>query len=228
MEKKIVRLACPFEGHRDGIENGIEPQNQYARGDGRMKLKPHILTAALILELGALPALAFAQLPAPQKPFEPKVPQGEPGCRIDKPCAEVAPDIIKSVLGASPLENNLRHLTDVIGGRVTGSPAGEKAADWAVEAFRSAGVDEVHSEKFTIPVGWAEGHTHLEILAPVQFPVHLVSNGWSPATPAGGITASVVDVGIGDQAGFARAGAASKDAIVLVHTRVLKTWDDLE
>src|SRR5579864_8826139 len=181
-----------------------------------MKLKPHILTAALILELGVIPALAFAQLPAPQKPFEPKVPQGEPGCRIDKPCAEVAPDIIKSALGASPLENNLRHLTDVIGGRVTGSPAAEKAVDWAVESFRKAGVDEVHTEKFTIPVGWAEGHTQLVLLSPTSFPVHLVSTGWSPAIPAGGITTNVVDVGTGDEAGFARAGPV-RGALVLVH-----------
>jgi hypothetical protein len=167
-------------------------------------------------------------LPAPQKPFEPKVPQGTTGCRIDKPCAEVAPEIIKNALGASPLESNLRHLTDVIGGRVTGSPAAEKAVDWAVEAFRSAGVNEVHTEKFIVPVGWAEGRTYLDILSPSPFSAHLVSNGWTPATPPGGITASVVDAGMGDEAGFTRAGAAAKDAIVLVHTNILKTWDDLE
>ncbi|HEV2298048.1 MAG TPA: M20/M25/M40 family metallo-hydrolase [Candidatus Acidoferrales bacterium] len=191
-----------------------------------MNLK--ILSCASILWLMALSPIAHAQLPAPQKPFEPKVPQGTAGCRVDRPCAEVAPEIIKSALGASPLENNLRQLTDVIGGRVTGSSAADKAVDWAVAAFRNAGVDEVHTEKFTIPVGWAAGRAQLEVLSPNPFPVHLVSAGWSPATPRGGITANVVDVGTGDEAGFARAGASVKNAIVLVHTSTLRTWDDLE
>jgi hypothetical protein len=56
--------------------------------------------------------------------------------------------MIQSALGASPLEENLRYLTDTIGGRVTGSPAADRAAKWAVEAFRRAGVDDVHTEKF--------------------------------------------------------------------------------
>lgn len=191
-----------------------------------MTLRRSIRAAALVLGLGAIPALAFAQLPAPQKPFEPKVPQGTEGCRIDRPCAEVAPDIIKSSLGTSPLESNLRQLTDVIGGRVTGSPAAKKAVDWAVEAFRNAGVDEVHTEKFTVPVGWAEGDTHLDILSSNPFVVHLVSAGWSPPTPPGGVTANVVDVGRGEEADFAHAGAAANNAILLVHTNILKSVDD--
>ena len=48
-----------------------------------------------------------AQLPAPPKPFSPEVPQGVGACTIDRPCADVAPDIIKAALGPSPLEKNL-------------------------------------------------------------------------------------------------------------------------
>ena len=96
-----------------------------------------------------------------------------------------------------------------------------------MEAFRHAGVDEVHTEKFTLPVGWSEGKTHIEILSPASFPVRAVSVGWSPATPDAGITADVMDVGVGDEAGFAKAGAAAKGAIILVHQDFLVTWDDL-
>ena len=130
-------------------------------------------------------------------------------------------------MGASPLEENLRYLSDSIGGRVTGSAAADRAASWAVQAFRLSGVDEVHTEKYTIPLGWSEGATRLEILSPEPFPVRLVSIGWSPATPEGGITASVVDVGFGDEAGFAKAGAGVNGAIVLVHSNFLVTWDEL-
>jgi len=169
-----------------------------------------------------------AQLPPPHpSPLSQQVPQGAGGCSIHASCAEVAPSIIQSALGVSPLAENLRILTDVIGGRVTGSPAADKAAGFAVEAFQHAGVDEVHTEKFTIPVGWTEGRTKLEVLSPEPFPVRLVSIGWSPPTPEGGITADIVDVGAGDVAGFSKASAAAKGAIVLVHTGFLVTWDDL-
>ncbi|MFZ0084606.1 MAG: M28 family peptidase [Candidatus Acidiferrales bacterium] len=146
---------------------------------------------------------------------------------MEKSCAELAPQMIRSALGPSPLEENLRYLTDTIGGRVTGTPAADRAADWAVQAFRNADVDEVHTEKFTIPVGWTEGHTHLEVLTPVSFPVRLVSIGWSPAIAEGGITTDVVDAGMGDEAGFKKAGATADGAIVLIHSKFLVTWDDL-
>jgi carboxypeptidase Q len=136
--------------------------------------------------------------------------------------------MIQSATGSSPLEENLRYLTDSVGGRVTGSPAAHRAATWALDAFRRAGVDEVRIEKFTVPVDWSEGATRIEILSPDPFPVHAVSIGWSPATPEGGISANVVDVGSGDDAGFAAAGAAAKGAIVLVHSNFLVTWDDLD
>ncbi|MGH9730972.1 MAG: hypothetical protein ACRD4A_04675, partial [Candidatus Acidiferrales bacterium] len=137
--------------------------------------------ATVLLGVAVVASIAAAQFPPAPKPLEPKVPQGVGGCTINKPCAQVAPDIIKKALGPSPLESNLRQLTDAIGGRVTGSPAADKAIDWAVQAFRAAGVDEVLTENFTVPVGWSEGHTHLDVLAPQPFPVHLVSIGWSPA-----------------------------------------------
>ena len=83
------------------------------------------------------------------------------------------------------------------------------------------------TENFTLPAGWAEGHTHLTVVSPEPFPVHLVSMGWSPATPEGGLTADVIDVGTGQESDFKHAGESVKGAILLVHTDVLQTWDDL-
>ena len=157
----------------------------------------------------------------------PQVPNGTGVCSVEKSCAELAPAMIQAALGPSPIEENLRYLTDVIGGRVTGSAAAHKAAEWAAEAFRRAGVNEAHVEKFMVPVSWAEGRTHVEILSPEPFPVRLISIGWSPSTPAGGLTAEILDAGAGDEAGFAKAGGASKGAILLVHSNLLVTWDDL-
>src|SRR3984957_2163900 len=165
--------------------------------------------------------------PVKPAPLAKQVPQGGGACSIEKSCAEIAPQMEQTAMGASPLEENLRYLSDSIGGRVTGTAAADRAAGWAVQALRLAGVDEVHTEKYTMPVGWGEGNTRVERLAPEAFPERLVSIGWSPATPEGGITANVVDVGFGDEAGFAKAGAAANGAIVLVHSKFLITWDDL-
>src|SRR5277367_4599047 len=175
-----------------------------------------------------LSPVASAQLP-PVKPapLSRQMPQGEGSCSVGKSCAELAPVMEQSAMGVSPLEENLRYLSDSIGGRVTGSPAADRAASWAVQAFRLSGVDEVHTEKFTIPVGWSEGNTRVEVLAPEPFPVRLVSIGWSPATPDGGLMANIVDVGFGDEAGFAKAGAGVNGAIVLVHSNFLVTWEQL-
>ena len=63
------------------------------------------------------------------------------------------------------MEENLRRLTDEIGGRVTGTPEMAKAVEWGVAAFRAAGMD-VHTEKYTLPVTWSEGDTRLELARP--------------------------------------------------------------
>lgn len=136
--------------------------------------------------------------------------------------------MIQSAMGDSPLEANLRQLTISIGARMTGTPANDKAVAWAVTAFRAAGVSSVKTESFTLPVGWSERATTATVLSKDQFPLHLVSAGWSPPIkPAAGIVAHIVDVGVGDATGFAKAGAATRGAIVLIHQKMLVTVDDL-
>ena len=124
---------------------------------------------------------------------------------------------------STPLQENLRVLTDEIGGRVPGTPAMQQAVQWGMNAFKAAGADSVHTEEFTIPQSWAEGDTQVNVVAPVKFYVRAHSIAWGPALKA---TARVVDVGMGTEAEFAKAGDIA-GAIVLAHSNVLKTWDDL-
>ncbi|HXH65650.1 MAG TPA: M20/M25/M40 family metallo-hydrolase [Candidatus Limnocylindrales bacterium] len=154
--------------------------------------------------------------------------QGVPGCSATEAssCAQAAAKITPIVMGESPLEENLRRLTDGIGGRVTGSPEMAKAVEWGVAGFRAAGVD-VHTEKYTLPQTWSEGETRLEVLGAERFPVSLVSLGLSPATPAGGLEGALVNIGTGTEADFTRAGSLVKGAILIVHTEVSYTWADL-
>src|ERR1700739_838819 len=133
---------------------------------------PAVLTLACIVANAA-----FAQLPpAKTDPLARPMPGQEPAAcsATESSCAEAAAKILPQVMGPSPLEGNLRRLTDEVGGRVSGSPEMEKAVAWAVAAFRTEGVD-VHTEKYTLPLAWREGDTHLDLVGPLKFPVRLVA-----------------------------------------------------
>jgi len=147
--------------------------------------------------------------------------------------------IIQAALQPSPLENNLHRLTDEIGGRVPGTPAMQHAVAWGIQALTAAGADSVHTEGFTIPASWSEGETEMTATTAYQvsatgvgggtvlspFRVRAVSIAWAPAlAPVKHVP--VVDLGEGAEADFKKAGDIS-GKIILVHTVVLKTWDDL-
>jgi len=192
-----------------------------------MRLGQLLITSLLLCFVASR---SWAQLP-PAKPdplAKGSAAQSPPGCSTTEAssCAQAAAKVLPLVMGPSPLEENLRRLTDEVGGRVTGSPEMAKAVEWAVAAFRAAGVG-VHTEKYTLPVTWSEGETRLELLGPVKFPLHVVAEGWSPATPAGGIEANLLDIGYGNESDFARAGGAVKGAILLASTDLGSTWADL-
>ncbi len=133
--------------------------------------------------------------------------------------------IIAESLKPSPIETNLRQLTDEIGGRVPGTPAMQKAADWGVAAFKAAGADSVHIETFTIPQSWAEGATRMSVVAPEEFRLRVISLAWAPALAAQHHV-PVIDVGRGSTEDFAKSGSVA-GAIVLVHSEEMATWADL-
>jgi len=148
--------------------------------------------------------------------------------------------IIQAALQPSPIQENLRRLTDEIGGRIPGTPAMQHAVQWGMQAFAAAGADSVHSEGFEISNSWAEGATEMSATTVHQvsstslgggtvlssFRVRAVSVAWAPAlAPVKHVP--VVDVGDGTEADFQKAGDVS-GKILLVHTVVLKTWKDLD
>lgn len=147
--------------------------------------------------------------------------------------------VIQAALQPSPLQDNLRRLTDAVGGRIPGTLAMQHAVQWGMQAFTAAGADSVHTEGFEIPNSWAEGATEMSATTAYEvnptkvggatvlssFRVRAVSVAWAPAlAPVKHVP--VVDVGEGSEAEFSKAGDVS-GKILLVHSNVLKTWDDL-
>ncbi len=120
-----------------------------------------------------IPVLAWAQQPADLKPVT---------------------DRLAGSIYTGPSMTTLGELTDGIGGRLTGSPAYVKSAEWAAAKFRSYGIENVRLEPFTIPAGWQRGTATGAMLSPLARPLYVASLGWAPSTPAGGVQGPVVVV----------------------------------
>ncbi|HYK50921.1 MAG TPA: hypothetical protein VEU94_14430, partial [Terriglobales bacterium] len=101
-------------------------------------------------------------------------------------------DHLAASIYTGPAMRTLRELSDGFGGRLTGSPAYNHAAEWAAAKFKSYGIQNVRLEPFAMDCGWTRGTASGQLLAPVSRPLHLESLGWSPSTPAGGVKGEVI------------------------------------
>ena len=165
-----------------------------------IRIAPIALSFSLLIAAGA-PAVAA---------------QGNPAERL-----------VGAMLGKTPLEDDLETLTDKIGGRATGSPANLRAVDWALARFKEAGV-EARKEPFQMPALWLERSASATVKGDgVAFSPRVASLPFSTATPAGGLTAPLVDAGAGRAEDFAALGAKAKGAFVLVETEELRDIEGL-
>jgi len=131
-----------------------------------------------------------------------------------------------ALLGETPLMDDLRQLTDEIGGRPDGSEANRRSVAWALERFRQAGV-KASKEPFIIKDGWLERDARAEVRGDVHFSVPAASMPYSAPTPDGGLVAPLVDGGTGSEEDFARLGDGARDALVLVEMPLLIDIEDL-
>lgn len=117
--------------------------------------------------------------------------------------------------------NELRHLTDNIGPRLSGSAQAQQAVDYVASEMRALGA-EVTLEKATVP-HWVRGLETAEVVAwPGQTPgstqkVVLTALGGSVATAADGLTAEVVVVDDWKQLHALPAGAVKGKILLFNH-----------
>src|SRR5260370_17551541 len=96
------------------------------------------LNCLLLWVFACLPSLRAQMPPAKKDPLSPsQSAQGKAGCSATEAssCAEAAARILPIVMGSSPMEENLRRLTDEVGGRVTETPELARAVEWCERAF---------------------------------------------------------------------------------------------
>jgi hypothetical protein len=96
---------------------------------------------------------------------------------------EVDRKILDEAKKASQIITNLTYLSDMIGPRLTGTAAAEKANKWAAERMKSYGLENVHLEPWTIPEGWLRGTVHARLLEPDNGrTLSMASYAWMPGT----------------------------------------------
>jgi carboxypeptidase Q len=113
----------------------------------------------------------------------------------------------------------LSELTDDIGARVTGSPAGRKAEEWGVAKMKAMGLENVHTEKYQIWKGWTRGTAEAELLSPERHKLHVDAMGWTGSTPAGGAEGEIVAVNMFDLDNELKNVSRLKGKIVLITSK---------
>jgi carboxypeptidase Q len=93
--------------------------------------------------------------------------------------------LIREALERSEVMENLRYLSDVIGPRLSGSPAMRRANEWTAERFRRYGL-RASLEAFDFGVTWERGPMSLRLTAP--FDRAMTGHSWAWTAGTGGKT----------------------------------------
>jgi carboxypeptidase Q len=99
--------------------------------------------------------------------------------------------LIDQALNRSEVMRNLRYLSDVIGPRLSGSPAMRRANEWTAERFRTYGLT-ARLEPYPFGVTWERGFASLRLLAPFTRGVVAHSWAWTEGTGGKNLTGPVV------------------------------------
>ncbi len=96
---------------------------------------------------------------------------------------EVVRQIREEGFERSQIEAMARHLTEVIGPRLTGSPGMKKANEWTVRMFEEFGLENVVIEPWgEFGRGWSNEGYAGRILTPFQQPLHGQPRAWTGST----------------------------------------------
>ena len=135
------------------------------------------------------------------------------------PPAAVANDVVERIkdegINRSQLMQTLAHLTDVIGPRLTNSPAARRANEWTRDRLTSWGLANAKLEPWgPFGRGWTLKRFSAEVIEPQAFPLLAYPRAWSPGLDAP-LTAEVVVVDATDEAGLEKYKGTLRGKIVL-------------
>ncbi len=85
-------------------------------------------------------------------------------------------------LNRSHIPGDVQYLTDVIGPRLTGSPAMKRANEWTAQKMREYGLENVHLEAYEFGRGWEEVSYFGRMTEPFVRPLNGRSQAWTGST----------------------------------------------
>jgi len=99
--------------------------------------------------------------------------------------------LIDQAMNRSEVMRNLRHLSDVIGPRLSGSAAMRRANEWTAGRFRAYGLSAV-LESYQFGVPWERGSASLRLTAPFSRAITAHSWAWTEGTGGKSLAGPVV------------------------------------
>lgn len=131
-----------------------------------------------------------------------------------------SPEVIERIkdegMNRSQVMPTMSYLTDVIGARLTGSPAMIRANEWTRDRMKSWGLQNAQVEAWgNFGRGWSLQKFTAQITSPQTFPLIAYPKAWSPSTK-GEITAEVVLLEAQTEADLEKYRGRLRGKIVLV------------
>ena len=166
------------------------------------------LAGAILLWAILLPGLTFGQATAPAV-------YTAPAADIEK--------IKDEGMNRSQVMQTLSYLTDVIGGRLTGSSNMKRANEWTRDTMQKWGMQNAKLEAWgPFGRGWRLKSFTAQLVEPQITPVIAFPNAWSPSTK-GAVTGEVVYLEAKDETEFAKyKGQLAGKIVLLSNARNLK------
>jgi len=119
-------------------------------------------------------------------------------------------------LHRSKVMETAQYLCDVIGPRLTASPAAKRANEWTRDRFAAWGLVEAHLESWgPFAPGWTLEHSSLHMLTPTTTPLVAWPKAWSPGTN-GVVHAKAMRVDLNSEADLAAQKGKLKGRILLL------------
>lgn len=114
--------------------------------------------------------------------------------RVAPPAVAIAPAV--TALRDAALKDDVAYdivsgITTEVGPRPDGSPAEERARQWAVAKLKALGFKNVRIEPYELQNVWVRGIETAEVVGPFRQPLRLTALGNSGATPPEGLTLPV-------------------------------------
>ena len=143
--------------------------------------------------------------------------------------------LIKNIIAEANINSQLtkmgHELLDNIGPRLVGTPHMKQAADWAVNTFKSWGINS-YTQNWGTWRGWERGITHVDMLSPRVRSLEAMQLAWSGNTKGKTINAEVIALpDVADSLAFAKWLPSVKGKFVLISMPQLTgrpdyNWDE--